>query len=68
MPHYSKINMAERLVEKALAIVGDSSQYQKILLAFTSLLYIEITYMLLGSSFIFMNPVFRCSFSNEDLT
>lgn len=38
------------------------------MIGFMTLVYIEITWMLLGSTFVFMNPVFRCSFSDQDLT
>lgn len=56
------------LVQQALHKVGDSSRYQKILVFFMTLMYIEITWMLLGSTFIFMNPVFKCDFSDQELT
>ena len=60
--------MAEKLLEQSLALVGDSCKYQKIMIGFMTLVYIQITWMLLGSTFVFMNPVFRCSFSDQDLT
>jgi hypothetical protein len=46
-----------------MALVGDSHRYQKILLVFSTFLYIEITLLLLGSPFIFMNPIFKCDFA-----
>ncbi len=33
-----------------------------------TLMYIEITWMLLGSTFVFMNPIFKCDFSDSELT
>lgn len=56
--------MSESMVEEALHKVGNASRYQKILIFFMTLMYIEITWMLLGSTFVFMNPIFKCSFSN----
>ena len=55
--------MSESLVEQALQKVGDASRYQKILIVFMTFMYIEITWMLLGSTFVFMNPVFNCDFA-----
>jgi hypothetical protein len=57
--------MATPYLEKALNLVGDSHNYQKYLIAFTSLVFVETTYILLGSPFIFLNPIFDCSFSQD---
>ena len=57
--------MTEGLIQQALRKVGDASRYQKILIFFMTLMYIEITWMLLGSTFVFMNPVFKCDFSPD---
>lgn len=52
-------------VQKALAVVGNHGAYQKILIVFLFLMAGQVDYMLLGPSFIFMNPLFECSFSNQ---
>lgn len=38
------------------------------MLIYFTLLWVEITYMLLGSPYIFMNPVFRCNSFDEEVT
>ena len=55
-------------MEQDFQKVGDASRYQKILIFFMTLMYIEITWMLLGSTFVFMNPVFNCNGNDKDLT
>lgn len=48
--------------------MGNRSRYQLIMLIYFTLLWVEITYMLLGSPYIFMNPVFRCNSFDEEVT
>lgn len=43
-------------IQQAVVAVGDKGRYQKILLGFFTLIYIELGLMLIGSTFIFMNP------------
>lgn len=47
-------------IQHAVAAVGDRGRYQYILLGFFLLMYLELGFMLLGSTFIFMNPQFEC--------
>ena len=47
-------------IQQAVAAVGYNGRYQKILVVFLAILWFEITYMLLGCPFLFMNPVFIC--------
>jgi hypothetical protein len=45
-------------IQKAVEAIGNRGKYQKVLLAFFILVYIELGLMLIGSTFIFMNPQF----------
>ena len=47
-------------IQKAVEAIGDRGRYQKILLGYFLLIYIELGLMLIGSTFIFMNPSFNC--------
>lgn len=47
-------------IEQAVVAVGNKGRYQKILMGFLILCYIELGLMLFGSTFIFMNPEFDC--------
>ena len=47
-------------LQKAVKAVGDRGKYQHILFCFLMLAYIELGLMLIGSTFIFMNPSFDC--------
>jgi len=51
-------------VKTALAAVGDQHTYQKILVVFLFLIAAEVNYLLMGPTFIFMNPLFDCSFAD----
>jgi len=52
-------------VKNALCAIGDKHLYQIILVIFLFFIAAEVNYMLMGPTFIFMNPLFNCSFSNE---
>jgi len=52
-------------VKRALEAVGNAHAYQKYLIAFLFFIAAEVNYMLMGPTFIFMNPLFNCSFSDE---
>jgi hypothetical protein len=52
-------------VKVALNAVGDQHLYQKILVAFLFFIEVEVNFMLMAPTFIFMNPLFNCSFSDE---
>jgi hypothetical protein len=45
-------------IQKALKSVNDRGRYQLILVAIFVVIYIELGLILLGSSFIYMNPIF----------
>lgn len=47
-------------IHKAIEIVGDRGKYQKTLLVLFILVYLELGLMLLGSTFIYMNPTYDC--------
>ncbi len=47
-------------IQKALNTVGDRGRYQYILLFIFIAIYTELSLILLGSSFIYMNPIFDC--------
>ncbi len=47
-------------IQKAMQTVGDRGRYQLILLFIFIVIYTELSLILLGSSFIYMNPVFDC--------
>jgi len=51
-------------VQKALTVIGNRNAYQKLLIVFLFLIAGEVNYMLMGPTFIFMNPLFNCSFSD----
>lgn len=45
-------------IQKAVEAIGNKGRYQKILFGFLILCYIELGLMLIGSTFVFMNPEF----------
>ena len=47
-------------VQQSVNLIGDKGMYQKILMGFLILCYIELGLMLFGSTFVFMNPEFTC--------
>lgn len=47
-------------VQTALNEVGSRGRYQLFVVVFLCLLWVDICYMLLGPSYIFMNPTFIC--------
>jgi len=47
-------------LHKAIELVSQSNKYQKMMLVVFILIYLELGLILLGSSFIFMNPTFSC--------
>ena len=40
--------------------VGGGGRYQRLLMIYMCLLFVDIAYLLLGPSYIYMNPTFRC--------
>jgi uncharacterized membrane protein YjjP (DUF1212 family) len=52
-------------VKQALEKIGLEGKYQKMLVVFLFLIAAEANYLLFGPTFIFMNPLFKCSFTQE---
>ena len=52
-------------VENALKKIGNRHTYQKLMVAYLFLIAGFINYLIMGPTFIFMNPLFQCSFSNS---
>ena len=48
-------------IKEALSLVGNEHKYQKILIILISFSWIVLNFMLLGSTLLFMNPVFYCN-------
>jgi hypothetical protein len=48
-------------VKKALSAIGDHNRYQYITFAIFFMLNAFVNLMLVGPTFIFMNPLFTCS-------
>jgi hypothetical protein len=51
--------------KNALAVVGDHHRFQKMLVVFLFLVVVGVNYLILGPTFIFMNPLFECNFTDE---
>lgn len=47
-------------IQNCLKQVNDKGKYQKILVVLFLVIYLELGLMLLGSPFIFMNPIIKC--------
>lgn len=47
-------------IYRAIELVNNKGRYQIIMYALCLLAYFELGLMLLGSSFVFMNPTFNC--------
>ena len=47
-------------IQKALKSVDDRGKYQVLLLVLFVVIYLELGLILLGSSFVYMNPIFEC--------
>jgi len=47
-------------IQKGIALLNDQGKYQKITVVVFLLIYMELAFMLIGSSFMFMNPTFKC--------
>lgn len=45
---------------EALDKVGGGGRYQRFLMLFMCLFWVDVAYMLLGPSYIYMNPTFKC--------
>ena len=47
-------------IQRAMQAVGDRGKYQFVLVAILVFINIELGLILLGSTFIYMNPVWEC--------
>ena len=52
-------------VKKALDTIGSRGTYQKLMILLMFFIAAEVNYFIMGPTFIFMNPLFRCSFTDE---
>lgn len=50
---------------EALEKVGNQGRYQIFVLAYLCLFWLEVVYMLLGPSYIYMNPTFICQSTGD---
>lgn len=53
-------SLSKDRIKEALELAGNEDKYQKWLIFFLCLLWIEINLFLVGPSYIYMNPNFRC--------
>jgi hypothetical protein len=51
-------------VKNALESIGNRGRYQKLLVVFLFFIAAEVNFLLFGPTFIFMNPLFKCSFAD----
>ena len=52
-------------VDKAFQKIGNKHTYQKLLVVYLFIMAGFVNYLLVGPTFIFMNPLFQCNFSEE---
>lgn len=52
-------------VKNALEAIGSRGKYQKLLIVYLFFIAAEVNYLLFGPTFIFMNPLFECDFTDE---
>lgn len=52
-------------IQKALQAVDDRGKYQFLLVAILVFIYLELGLILLGSTFVYMNPVWNCPGIND---
>ena len=53
--------MSKQSIKQALDLAGSNNRYQQILIFLISLCWIFLNFMFLGSTLIFMFPVFNCN-------
>ena len=52
-------------IQKALQAVDDRGKYQFLLVAILVFIYLELGLILLGSTFVYMNPLWNCPGIND---
>ena len=50
-------------IDNALKKIGNKHAYQKLLVVYLFILAGFVNYLIIGPTFIFMNPLFQCDFS-----
>jgi hypothetical protein len=53
--------MIESKIKEAIEKIGNANRYQFILITYLVLCFIFATYLLVGTSYFFMNPKFICN-------
>lgn len=61
------LNMAtgKGKIQTALELAGSHHKYQKILILLIALTWIEVNYLLLGPTLIYMDPIFTCQSTGD---
>ena len=52
--------MISENIQNSLDIVDGNRKFNKFVIAIMSIVWLQIAYLLLGGSYIFMNPMFKC--------
>ena len=52
-------------VERVLDKIGKVGKYQKLLVAYLFFIAGFVNYLLMGPTYIYMNPVFQCTFADD---
>lgn len=55
------MSMSKTNINQALHLAGNNNKYQTILILLISLCWIFLNFMFLGSTLIFMFPIFNCN-------
>lgn len=50
-------------IEKAFKKIGNQHTYQKLLVVYLFIIAGFVNYLLIGPTYIYMNPLFKCGFS-----
>lgn len=52
-------------VDRALDKIGKTGTYQKLFVGYLFFIAGFVNYLLMGPTYIYMNPVFQCTFTDE---
>ena len=52
-------------VERVLSKIGNANTYQKLFIVYLFFISAFVNFMIMGPTLIYMNPLFRCTFSND---
>ncbi len=52
-------------IEGAIERLNSEGRYQKLVIAYLFFIAAFVNFMLIGPTFIFMNPLFQCTFQND---